>query len=147
VTDVDEPACWSWELPGEPSADEVASPLFYLDSWRFFAFHASGVCALCGVRPVDGHLVEDHDHRTGMVRGLLCRGCNVREGKSNTAVLIRYRRIRPAQILGLYLPYTGIGWVNGWHVSEAPRDPWDVDRPVIPWKPWTRDMPLDRKLP
>jgi hypothetical protein len=36
-----------------------------------------GVCAICEMLPADGkHLDVDHDHRTGQVRGLLCRRCN-----------------------------------------------------------------------
>lgn len=42
-----------------------------------------GVCAICGqpeTRTRDGvvqHLVVDHDHETGAVRGLLCAMCNL----------------------------------------------------------------------
>lgn len=37
-------------------------------------------CAVCGQR---GDLVRDHCHDTGLVRGLLCRSCNVCEGFSS----------------------------------------------------------------
>lgn len=33
-----------------------------------------GLCALCGKRPAAD---VDHDHKTHIVRGLLCRACNV----------------------------------------------------------------------
>jgi hypothetical protein len=39
-----------------------------------------GRCGICGT---DESLVIDHDHRTGFVRGLLCRGCNNAEGQHN----------------------------------------------------------------
>lgn len=36
-----------------------------------------GRCAVCRK---DGPLEADHDHETGLLRGLLCHGCNIREG-------------------------------------------------------------------
>lgn len=36
-----------------------------------------GVCGICGERCDTGRrLAVDHDHDTGAIRGLLCRGCN-----------------------------------------------------------------------
>lgn len=38
-----------------------------------------GRCAICGCTPQTRRLAVDHDHETGMVRGLLCsgeKGCN-----------------------------------------------------------------------
>lgn len=35
-----------------------------------------GSCAICGARPRSQRLAVDHDHRSGMVRGLLCKRCN-----------------------------------------------------------------------
>lgn len=39
-----------------------------------------GVCAICGQPPTKSYLALDidHCHKTGKVRGLLCRRCNVR---------------------------------------------------------------------
>lgn len=37
-------------------------------------------CAICQDKPTDHVLGVDHDHRTGRVRGLLCRRCNVAIG-------------------------------------------------------------------
>lgn len=43
--------------------------------------HQSGVCAICGGPPRNGKsLAVDHDHRTGMIRGLLCISCNAALG-------------------------------------------------------------------
>ena len=42
-----------------------------------------GKCAICGGikgKKADDDLVVEHDHHTGLIRGLLCRGCNTAEG-------------------------------------------------------------------
>lgn len=39
-----------------------------------------GLCALCGGSPSKRALHVDHDHKTGMVRGLLCHWCNTALG-------------------------------------------------------------------
>lgn len=40
--------------------------------------HQGGVCAICGRPPKNTPLNVDHDHKTGLVRGLLCWHCNSR---------------------------------------------------------------------
>lgn len=35
-----------------------------------------GKCAICRNRPIKKRLAEDHDHKTNVVRGLLCDRCN-----------------------------------------------------------------------
>ena len=37
----------------------------------------NGHCAICGIIPDRVRLSVDHDHETGMIRGLLCRRCNM----------------------------------------------------------------------
>jgi hypothetical protein len=37
-----------------------------------------GLCAACGMKCDDLHV--DHEHGTGIVRGLLCQGCNTAAG-------------------------------------------------------------------
>ena len=40
-----------------------------------------GVCAICGRPPGRTRLAVDHNHKTGLVRGLLCWTCNTALGK------------------------------------------------------------------
>ena len=40
-----------------------------------------GVCAICQRTSGNGGLVVDHDHSTGIVRGLLCHNCSLSLGK------------------------------------------------------------------
>jgi hypothetical protein len=83
--------------------------------YRFHEFHA-GRCALCGRPSRDGQLVDDHDHWVGLVRGLLDRGCNIREGSAYASSdgVLNYRTTNPATILGYREWYTGQGWPAGW---------------------------------
>lgn len=49
-----------------------------------------GVCAICGRPPKSVRLHVDHDHKTGLIRGLLCPWCNYRllsSARDSVAVL------------------------------------------------------------
>lgn len=48
-----------------------------------------GVCAACGRKDPRGQLAVDHHHASGVVRGLLCRACNLMLGyaRSDASVL------------------------------------------------------------
>ena len=35
-----------------------------------------GLCAICGLPETDKRFCVDHNHKTGVVRGLLCANCN-----------------------------------------------------------------------
>ena len=76
----------------------------------------AGLCAACG-HP--GCPCADHDHWTGLLRGLLCRSCNNREGRSDL------RELASADIAA-YLaapPAAGRGWMwelpDWWTAREA----------------------------
>lgn len=148
---MNEPVCWSWPVPAIETVEQFAARVvaenervpfncrrdpavvkFYdPDRDRFDRFHA-GRCALCGWR---GRLVEDHCHDTGQVRGRLCPGCNVIEGRSSLDLVVRYRSRHPAAILQFYEPYhDGIAWINGWSQIEHRGDLYcRGPRPLTPW--------------
>lgn len=49
-----------------------------------------GKCAICRKPPPPGKVLQiDHDHRTLLIRGLLCVGCNLKLRYSLTAAWMR----------------------------------------------------------
>lgn len=42
----------------------------------FVGINGGETCGVCGAVPAGKRLDRDHDHRTGLPRGLLCRRCN-----------------------------------------------------------------------
>ncbi len=47
-----------------------------------------GGCAICSQMPDGKRLSVDHDHRTGLFRGLLCDRCNTLLGKADDNALV-----------------------------------------------------------
>lgn len=79
------PTCWAWPFPDRAqTADDL------------FLWHA-GRCAICNKI---ANTVIDHDHATGLIRGLLCISCNVLEARHD-GVFAHYRSINPASILDI----------------------------------------------
>lgn len=52
------------------------------EQYEFLLKRSGGCCELCGFKPLEGYkaLAIDHDHETGLIRGLLCRNCNLMLG-------------------------------------------------------------------
>ena len=46
------------------------------DQYQFFFQKQKGRCAICGCRDEQRKLSLDHNHETGVSRGLLCGPCN-----------------------------------------------------------------------
>ncbi|WP_369077353.1 endonuclease domain-containing protein [Paractinoplanes pyxinae] len=106
------PACWRWpesqvalQVVGETSAQAVGRYRVALEAWQ------AGRCAICGGRPGRDKwgysLVDDHDHTSMLVRGLLCRSCNTAEGCSQGRIFRAYRKRHPTVLLGMTIPYRG----------------------------------------
>lgn len=53
---------------------------FSADDYTFLLVRQEGRCAICK-RYHGRRLVPDHNHQTGLVRGLLCNDCNLGIGK------------------------------------------------------------------
>lgn len=130
-TDDLEPACWSWTMWTPEDLERYKqsfSPAVRArindDGWKagmMSRWHA-GRCAICGSTP--GHLIEDHDHYTGLVRGRLCRSCNTREGMNRVGgIWAKYRERNPASICGVRERYFGAFWDDDFE-PEPPRDKW-----------------------
>jgi hypothetical protein len=59
-----------------------------------------GRCGACGL-PLLGEFRLDHDHETGLTRGLLCPSCNTREGAGwRDRGIAEYLEHPPAEKLG-----------------------------------------------
>jgi hypothetical protein len=91
----DDPACWTWPVPQTLGFADERSAEEFLRHWN-------QQCAICGWRDAE---VTDHDYQTGLVRGRLCRSCNVREGVSAEGVFVKYRERNPATMLGIQVRY------------------------------------------
>jgi len=98
------PLCWEWEPPdtaqqeyarrgeGDDAPDEDGIALRLLVRWCRYR------CAICGLSSVSRPLVMDHDHATGLCRGILCRECNRKEGFGGGPLFDRYRERPPSVI-------------------------------------------------
>ena len=99
--EVDEmvPACWRWEVPDSPAPrdpDPDVAGLAMIEEWQ------AGRCGICSSQR---RLVTDHDHSTGLIRGLLCYRCNIAEAFQTVGPYRRYRERPPAAILGVQARY------------------------------------------
>jgi hypothetical protein len=117
-----EPACFDWPVvaPNELRARREARAGYCLIDWdgvdalKEWQQHR---CAVCGFD--QDKLVVDHDHRTALVRGLLCSLCNHRKGQGGGALFDAYRARPPAVLLGVEEVYWS-SW-GGYYAEPASR--------------------------
>ncbi|MFF7995136.1 endonuclease domain-containing protein [Kitasatospora xanthocidica] len=96
------PAYLGWDVPAYDYRQRPAD--------RLQEFH-QGRCAICGTTPAPGRPAhtEDHDPRTGFVRGLLCYRCRPQaDDEAAPPYWSRYRQHPPAAFLGLDLHTSGL---------------------------------------
>jgi hypothetical protein len=92
----------------------IKAQQMYAGVLRALWVHQRGSCAICGKPFWPRKTVRvDHDHVTGLVRGLLCDHCNLTEPRTFTPVVIAYRMNPPAAQLGLLVTYHGQHWRGG----------------------------------
>lgn len=103
VAGADYPACWTWPFAAvRMHASTLRGNKEAL--WVLFRDWHQNRCAICGGSPA-AELLRDHGHISGLIRGLLCRRCNVLEGKGQSPVVLAYRKLNSALLLGIELEY------------------------------------------
>jgi hypothetical protein len=125
----DKPACWSWRLPTEKQAERIrrrwSTPTYDAGAnredfrWLLMIEWHDGRCAICG-QNTGRRLRRDHEHDSGIFRGLLCPGCNTREGLCQESPYADYRLRNPAVIFNVKIRYAppvlGVPLLVSWHL-------------------------------
>lgn len=90
----DLPAFMEWPIPRLEDHPDV-------DTYAPWTLWQCERCAICGDVDERRSLHKDHDHDTGLIRGLLCGSCNTREGTSREAVFDHWRAgMNPCAMFG-----------------------------------------------
>lgn len=77
-----------------------------IEDYELLLSSQNGVCAVCGNVPRKNRLGVDHNHKTGLIRGLLCAFCNrviglMRDDADRFERVVTYLRSPPASsVLG-----------------------------------------------
>jgi hypothetical protein len=107
------PDCATWSLPDVALGGDG---YHQINVWQ------GDRCGMCGPVRAEG-LVMDHDHATGLIRGRLCRGCNLSEPCNSSSAFVAWRAgVNPAGILGLAEEYRHL-FPGAQVMEEAARTP------------------------
>jgi hypothetical protein len=140
LTDEGDPVCWSWSQPPPGSGGTGLRAAELLVEWCRYR------CAVCGVSHPGIALFMDHDHETGLCRGVLCQYCNTAEGRGGGRLLGKYRERPPAVICGVRVRYCDYAWsiprvapgtweLRAWQWEPAGASFW----PLRDGKPWKKE--------
>lgn len=99
------------------------------DAWFAFRDAHHGRCALC--REDRGRLYIDHDHTTGLVRGLLCRGCNRLTPSSMVHAPLNAFTSAPDVVLYCQWPPADVCGIRERYFSPFCRDPSELVYEVL----------------
>jgi uncharacterized CHY-type Zn-finger protein len=92
-------AAWEARNPGQNRRDVLKKYGLTLKQYEQQLADQGGKCAIC--REEYDVLCVDHDHETGVNRGLLCRNCNSGIGKLRDSVEMLHRSIAYLESYGL----------------------------------------------
>ena len=117
------PAYLQWDRNHERLSEDA--PLLE-DSEGFHALldWQEGRCAMCGFD--NEQLVKDHCHESGLIRGLLCTGCNLDEARMNSLRWQIYRKFPPTMFVNVKVFYNDQSsfWKQSDFSKEEINTPW-----------------------
>ncbi len=123
IIDRPQPAYLQWDRNHERLSEnalllEGSEGLSALWDWQ------ENRCAMCGFE--DDKIVKDHCHESGLIRGLLCTGCNLEESRRNDIRWQIYRKFPPTKLVNVKVFYSEMSsfWSQSDFSKEEINTPW-----------------------
>ena len=110
---LEEPAYWRWQPPTEAEWEWARADHYFkrpvedeeMVAFRVLVRWCRYRCGICGSSDENNRIVMDHDHKTGLCRGLLCAEHNRLEGLGGGLLFDMYREWPPASVCDLKVGY------------------------------------------